>query len=431
MVWSIFDSTGTLSISFSLSQRSSQGLVLSYPSTAQLGYTDITSYNTTGLYRYQYEITYDGTAHLIYKVTNLDTNEVHSTDQTDASFASIYDKINIGINSGLTRPFEVGSIDLNAFKIYVDGNLVYQPCLKIPYTQTKDGKKIVDSIYRDRVEDEYTQAGFTPYYTQQDVNKGNYTVVGSPTISSDWVVSGFSVNTDYITSSFIPSSNFTSFELTIGFTTGSNIADTQVVLGQLTTNRHTPQVEVTNGVVRAALGLNATTWGTISGELPVEANTSYLLRVTWENQIVKSFYYSNGNWVQYGEDTPQATVLWDQQFKLGADASTYPFTGSIDLKQFSITVDGVKVYTATPNYTMATVEEDDIVASLDGATSYTQRADLSIEQQGTTTSGTAVTFPKAFIDTNYALSLPYSAKTATGFTAASDGDYIAEGNVSI
>lgn len=142
--------------------------------------------------------------------------------------------------------------DFNAFKIYVDGNLVYQPCLKIPYTYTKDGKKIVDYNYRSRVEDEYTQAGYTPYYTLSDTD-----------------------------------------------------------------------------------------------------------------------------------------------------------------------------------YTMATVEEDDIVASLDGATSYTQRADLSIEQQGTTTSGTTVTFPKPFMDTNYALSIPYSAKTATGFTAAADGDYIAEGNVAI
>ena len=81
-------------------------------------------------------------------------------------------------------PFTNGSIDLNAFKIYVDGDLVYQPCLLIPYTLTKDGKKIVDSIYRSRVEDEYIQAGFTPYYTLSDTDYTMATVKESAIVDS-------------------------------------------------------------------------------------------------------------------------------------------------------------------------------------------------------------------------------------------------------
>ena len=146
-----------------------------------------------------------------------------------------------------------GSIDLNAFKIYVDGNLVYQPCLKIPYTQTKDGKKIVDSIYRDRVEDEYGQAGFTPYYTLSDID-----------------------------------------------------------------------------------------------------------------------------------------------------------------------------------YTMATVKESAIVDSYDnGINKWTKLANLTCKQQGSCTFETAVTFTKPYIDTNYALSVPYSAKTKTGFTPSATGDWIANGKVNL
>lgn len=68
-----------------------------------------------------------------------------------------------------------GSIDLNAFKIYVDGKLVYQPCLKIPYTQSKTGSKIVDVAYRDRVQDMYEQYGYAPYYTLDETNK-NFTL---------------------------------------------------------------------------------------------------------------------------------------------------------------------------------------------------------------------------------------------------------------
>lgn len=68
-----------------------------------------------------------------------------------------------------------GSIDLNSFKIYVDGNLVYQPCLKIPYTQSKTGSKVVDDGYRDRVQDVYEQEGKADYYTIDEENQ-NFTL---------------------------------------------------------------------------------------------------------------------------------------------------------------------------------------------------------------------------------------------------------------
>ena len=68
-----------------------------------------------------------------------------------------------------------GSIDLNAFKIYVDDDLVYQPCLKIPYTQSKTGSKIVDVAYRDRVIDLYEQEGQAGSYTIDEDNK-NFTL---------------------------------------------------------------------------------------------------------------------------------------------------------------------------------------------------------------------------------------------------------------
>lgn len=66
-------------------------------------------------------------------------------------------------------------VDLNSYKIYVDGNLVYQPCLKIPYTQNKTGSKIVDVAYRDRVIDLYEQEGQAGYYTIDEPNK-NFTL---------------------------------------------------------------------------------------------------------------------------------------------------------------------------------------------------------------------------------------------------------------
>ena len=66
-------------------------------------------------------------------------------------------------------------IDLNSIQIWVDGNLIYQPCLKIPYTLSKTGSKIVDAAYRDRVQDMYEQYGYAPYYTIDEENQ-NFTL---------------------------------------------------------------------------------------------------------------------------------------------------------------------------------------------------------------------------------------------------------------
>ena len=57
-----------------------------------------------------------------------------------------------------------GTIDLNTIHVYIDVNLVYQPCLKIPYTKAKTGSKIVDAAYKLRVEDCYNQHGAGNYY---------------------------------------------------------------------------------------------------------------------------------------------------------------------------------------------------------------------------------------------------------------------------
>ena len=68
-----------------------------------------------------------------------------------------------------------GSIDLNNTKVHINDNLAYQPCLKIPYTQSKTGSKIVDAVYRDRVIDLYEQEGQAGYYTIDEPNK-NFTL---------------------------------------------------------------------------------------------------------------------------------------------------------------------------------------------------------------------------------------------------------------
>ena len=166
--------------------------------------------------------TNDG-VHYIFTVNGVS----QSVTFNDAFYASQY-TVTIGRRrlsyDATTATAFQGSIDLNSFKIYVDGDLVYQPCLKIPYTESKTGSKIVDSIYRDRVNDMAEQFGFANYYTLQDEANGNYTVVGSPTISSDFVASGFATNqTNYINvSGTYKFSTTNSFEIDTAFTLSSS-----------------------------------------------------------------------------------------------------------------------------------------------------------------------------------------------------------------
>ena len=340
-------------------------------------------------------------------VTYTNANKIYSTD------------FSLGYNyNGLSQVF-TNPMDLNAFKVYLNDSLVYQPCLKIPYTQTKDGKKIVDEYYRYRVEDEITQATFTPYYTLQSDSKGNYAVVGAPTINTGFVATGFDAN-NYLKSPIINQGS--KFELIVGFILTSNTdSDCQMMASNanqgidLTTNNNRVGFNIGNG----------SNWvsGNISGTTALSLNTKYYMKFLYKYGYYKLLLSQDmTNWtteVQYASAT---NFLPDLPINIGT--SRYPnttasFTGSIDLKDFKIYVDDQLIYQAVtpPNHTMATNKPQDIIYTYqNGSNKYTQKANLQLEEYGTCTGTTPVTFTKPFRDENYALTVPYSAKTKTGFT---------------
>ena len=124
---------------------------------------------------YQIKLKFTGTQYIAYlREGDGDWQQAGTPIETTTK---IYNALNSMYLGGINSAdwYLNGSIDLNAFKIYVDGNLVYQPCLKIPYTQSKTGSKIVDSVYRDRVIDLYEQEGQTGYYTIDEENQ-NFTL---------------------------------------------------------------------------------------------------------------------------------------------------------------------------------------------------------------------------------------------------------------
>lgn len=123
-------------------------------------------YNPTDWYHCVLE--FDGKAYS-YTIKNLNSGEIKNI-KVDSSTKIYQSPTQIGLKAS-----ELSSLDLNSFKIYRDGNLVYQPCLRVPYTQSKTGSKIVDSVHRNRVQDVYEQFGAAPYYTLDETNN-NFTL---------------------------------------------------------------------------------------------------------------------------------------------------------------------------------------------------------------------------------------------------------------
>ena len=418
-------------------KSNSLGIILrTYLSNLQLVISDngtsanVTSQNVaTGLTantHYYYHLKYDGVYRFYLRIEDIDWNLKYTS--SSAGIAAGLTSSNIWyLGSIANSAYFKGSIDLNTFKIYVDGNLVYQPCLKIPYTLTKDGKKIVDNVYRSRVEDEYGQAGYTPYYTLQQELGDNYTVVGSPTISADGIASGFSSSNEI----YIPVSNISSssnLDIVAEVKTGNSVTSNGILY-----LRETFQIDFgldissQNKLVIRYWNGSTVTYKTT--DYTINANTEYIFRQNYNNGTISVYVndifvdsVSNGSIT-----TPNALYIGESN--LGGGTKEY-FTGSIDLNAFKIYVDNKLVYTAGRNYTLPTVEEEDIISSAENDVSmYTQRANLALEQTGSCTANTAYTFPKPFMNADYSLSIPYTSgtKTATGFTPAESGEYIAEG----
>lgn len=94
--------------------------------------------------------------------TTFASNQAFSTSELTIGNASF---------DGSSEYFWNGSINLNMFIVYIDGKLTYEPCLYIPYIQSKTGSKIVEKIYRNRVYELYDQTGKAEYYTLDTENE--------------------------------------------------------------------------------------------------------------------------------------------------------------------------------------------------------------------------------------------------------------------
>ena len=116
--------------------------------------------------------------------TNVETIEIEIETDEDLFSSDINNKIYIGSVGGAWYPY-TGSIDLNEFSIYIDGDLVYQPCFVVPCKVTSDGNYIADVKYRNKIKEIFEQGNGIDIYTIDTENK-NFTRVCSKYSNCYW-----------------------------------------------------------------------------------------------------------------------------------------------------------------------------------------------------------------------------------------------------
>lgn len=310
---------------------------------------------------------------------------------------------------GSSEYFWNGAINLNMFIVYIDGKLAYEPCLYIPYTQSKTGSKIVENVYRNRVYELYAQTGKAEYYTLDTENEnitlplgeiyglitskadtvnvanksledltddGNalinnskawitgkltddkttydaikklsvstfdrskFTVVGSPTITDDGVASGFSTS-NYVTTQQLSISG--SFDIRGCFKTG-NTLDSSLPFGLLGAANNSSCIRFQpKGATGFYLYYGGSQW--INNTTFIfETNTKYNYQVTYDGTNLNFYMGKLGEkLVKHTDDIKDWTPYTITGISYGY-IDYKAFGGSIDLKQFSITVDGKEVF---------------------------------------------------------------------------------------
>ena len=179
-------------------------------------------------------------------------------------------------------------------------------------------------------------------------DKSKVTVVGSPTITDDGIVSGFS-SSNYITKAFTQVEN-NEVVFKIGFninntTTGGSQNHTLFELLD-TTSQNTSILAIRmNNVDKISLSQPSqfgTQWFKDIQPTNYSANALIELKLNRTTQTLSYKYYEND--VLHTQGSTASTADWGVASLAQIGYRFNPFLGSIDLKQFSRTVDGVEVF---------------------------------------------------------------------------------------
>lgn len=320
-------------------------------------------------------------------------------------------------------------------------------------------------------------------YAYSSFDIGKFTVVGSPTITTDGIVSDFSSSNYLVT----PNITFTSgktWEIVLKFNlTNISNADSlffgnsndMIVLrsaGYFQINTSGGSAKFQNYIFSpnkdyiVKLSFNGERDYSISGENLTDGttiSTQTIRLASWFSNTARAWnigYASNSSNIRGSIDLKRFLVKVDgalvfsgnktgtDTYSIGGNTVTIPYTLSktnSKIVESTYRTQVSSVYAAVgsaPYYTLLegtnyTLPQGELYGMIgiralvesyrNGIQYYEVYSDGTIEQGGSCSANTAVTFLKPFKDTNYVVTVPYSSKTATGFTPTQGGDWIAKG----
>lgn len=200
-------------------------------------------------------------------------------------------------------------------------------------------------------------------------NAQAFTKVGSPTITGDGIASGFSDdNYSKITLPFsiIPSTSTEIIEIEGSFIVPSNPDHPAFVLGSPVTGGKLPTLYVVSGSLLLDFSLYGAT--DIRSNKAISLNVEYKYKMVLDNSRTWKAYYkvaTDNEWIYVGVmpfTSSSASSACEGNLYIGRGySSDRYFNGSIDLKQFSITVDGKEVFSGALKGTQELANNTDVV----------------------------------------------------------------------
>ena len=210
-----------------------------------------------------------------------------------------------------------------------------------------------------------TNASILPWVEEMKTStfdRSKFNVVGSPNITDDGIASGFSDSNYLKTPSISSPTNSLEILIFTHFNNYSEVSQSITGISEGSGSIGGIIIDVNrSGYIQFALGSNATSRDILAltaTDEKVQENIDVYLKLTWSGTVYKLYRFKNGSWIEIGSVNSTVPVYISSMVLGNRGNLTVQFGGSIDLKQFSITVDGVPVFSGNKTG-IDTIKADD------------------------------------------------------------------------
>ena len=167
-----------------------------------------------------------------------------------------------------------------------------------------------------------------------------YATIKGTLTENNGVFSGFSAS-NYLEVNYTPQ-NINNYELGVKFTLGNSVSSTQTIIGQKSTNVHTPQLAIDSSRKLFFSFPNAShSWVSVNTTYALNIDTTYEAKMIWTGNKVYAYLKSNSVWELVGE-SDLVTNGWDEPILIGLDTGLNAWGGSIDLNNSYIKLGSTK-----------------------------------------------------------------------------------------